>query len=99
MQACGSVARKARRLRSRPTHYATRTTIREPKAEILAELAANDSNDARTDISVRVRECSGTHGSVSVGQTGSAGSTTGVANVAGRSGNANGLFITTRDVP
>jgi hypothetical protein len=35
---------------------------------------------------------------VTVGQTGSDGATTGVANVAGRSGNANGLFITTHDV-
>ena len=35
---------------------------------------------------------------VTVGQTGSVGTTTGMANVAGRSGNANGLFITTSDV-
>jgi len=34
---------------------------------------------------------------VTVGQTGSVGSTTGVGNVAGRSGNVNGLFITTSD--
>ncbi len=34
---------------------------------------------------------------VTVGQTGSVGSTTGVGNVAGRSGNVNGLFITTQD--
>jgi hypothetical protein len=36
---------------------------------------------------------------VTVGQTGDVGATTGVGNVAGRSGNVNGLFITTRDVP
>jgi hypothetical protein len=36
---------------------------------------------------------------VTVGQTGSVGATTGWATVAGRSGNANGLFITTYDVP
>jgi hypothetical protein len=36
---------------------------------------------------------------VTVGQTGSVGATTGVGNVAGRSGNANGLFITTSDGP
>jgi hypothetical protein len=36
---------------------------------------------------------------VTVGQTGSSGSTTGVGNVAGRAGNANALFITTRDGP
>jgi hypothetical protein len=34
---------------------------------------------------------------VTVGQTSSVGATTGWANVAGRSGNANGLFITTHD--
>ena len=35
---------------------------------------------------------------VTVGQTGSVGATTGEGNVAGRSGNVNGLFITTRDI-
>jgi hypothetical protein len=35
---------------------------------------------------------------VTVGQTGSVGTTTGVGNVAGRSGNAFGLFITTHDI-
>lgn len=35
---------------------------------------------------------------VTVGQTGSVGATTGEGNVAGRSGNANGLFITTSDI-
>ena len=35
---------------------------------------------------------------VTVGQTGSVGATTGVGNVAGRSGDATGLFITTEDV-
>jgi hypothetical protein len=35
---------------------------------------------------------------VTVGQTNSVGATTGVGNVAGRSGNANALFITTYDV-
>jgi hypothetical protein len=35
---------------------------------------------------------------VTVGQTGSVGATTGVGNVAGRAGNANALFITTRDL-
>ncbi len=35
---------------------------------------------------------------VTVGQTGSVGTTTGEGNVAGRSGNANGLFITTSDI-
>lgn len=42
---------------------------------------------------------SGCSWQVTVGQTGSVGATSGVANVAGRSGNANGLFVTTRDVP
>jgi hypothetical protein len=36
---------------------------------------------------------------VTVGQTSSVGATTGFGNVAGRSGNVNGLFITTQDVP
>ena len=35
---------------------------------------------------------------VTVGETGSVGATTGEGNVAGRSGNPNGLFITTRDI-
>jgi hypothetical protein len=36
---------------------------------------------------------------VTVGQTGSVGATTGVGNVAGRSGNTDALFITTQDLP
>jgi hypothetical protein len=42
---------------------------------------------------------SGCSWQVTVGETGSVGATTGVGNVAGRSGNVNGLFITTQDVP
>ena len=44
---------------------------------------------------INVTQCSW---HITVGQTGSVGTTTGVGNVAGRSGNANGLFINTRDV-